>query len=370
MQLSDSYEAMFERASKAMDPADPSEAIEQYQHLLDRLLSLSPRARERSARLMQLAVATSMRLLVALRLGGQNERALALIERLRKELPVTEPVLVPEEALNSIDAGKVHKGLDILRTALMQAAEGRQDLRIMLVGELWAAGFDEEAMTAAQSALRVAESKEAVGHVAALLMTLETERDHPDEMIVYWEQTMSAEPDKPYYYPLLERLSAFGHWDKVAEVLEKEKNRWVKRLFEGELARARGDDEEARTAWQAILNNRKNMKSEADAYAWLSAMVLTERSGLILPTLNEAYAESPSDSSTLCMLIAALAQTGQVEAARDVAERSLRMTRLLRPYWKVFPHSYWLRLLRYPMPDEAAETLRPLFAQAEAAAVE
>lgn len=60
-----------------------------------------------------------------------------------------------------------------------------------------------------------------------------------------------------------------------------------------------------------------------------------------------------------------------LERKIDEAVKAIRgyqqFTRWARPYCRILPYSYWLRLRRYPMPDEAVEALRPYFVTEEAA---
>ena len=56
-----------------------------------------------------------------------------------------------------------------------------------------------------------------------------------------------------------------------------------------------------------------------------------------------------------------------LDDAKRLLQRALRLTHILRPRWQAFPHSYWLRLLRYPLSDEAREALRPYFREEEGA---
>jgi len=360
VQLPDSYEALHQRAVESVNGDDLGPAIQQFQRLTGRLLSLSPQVRERKPQLQEILQDSALRWVTELRWNGQSEEALAQIPRLREALPMMARAWRIEEALGRIDMGEVSAGLDQLRAVLMQAAEGRNALRILLANELLAAGCDEEAETVALGALRSAETDEERAETASFLIALETERDRPDAMIAHWEQA-AKQKDPGAINPLYERLSALGHMDRLEELLSREKNGMVRRVFQGEIARSRGDEAGAKALWQSFADDGYKVKAEGDADAWLAAKMLLGQGLDVQALAIGRYQNSINESSAMLTLTAALAQAGKLEDAKRLLQRALRLTHILRPRWEAFPRSYWLRLLRYPLSDEAHEALRPYF---------
>lgn len=360
MQLPDSYEALHQRAVQSVNGDDLGPAIQQFQRLTERLLSLSAKVLERRPELQDILQDSALRWITELRWDGQNAEALAQIPRLRQSLPMMARAWQIEEALNRIDAGEVGGGLDQLRAVLMQATEGRNALRILLASELLAAGFDEEAETVALGALRSAETDEDRVEAASLLVALETERSRPDAMVTHWEQAAKRLDQRPIN-PLYEQLGALGEWDRLQDVLTEEKNVLLRRVFLGEVARGRGDEAAARESWQSVADGGDKVKTEGDAYAWLTAKLLLGHGLDVLALATGRYQSSLNESSALLALTAALAQAPRLDDAKQLLRRALRLTHILRPKRQAFPRPYWLRLLRYPMSDEAREALRPYF---------
>ena len=360
MQLPDSYEALHQRAVESVHSDDLGPAIQQFQRLTERLLSLSPQVRGRKPELQQILEDSAMRWVTALRWNGQSEEALAQVRRLREVLPMMERAWEIEEALNRIDLGEVGVGLDQLRAVLMQTPEGRNAVRMLLAKELLGAGLDDEAETVATGALRSAGTDEERLGAISFMLALEMERDRPDAMIAYWKQAVKGLDQRPVN-PLYERLSARGHWERLETLLAAEKNGLLRRVFQGEIARGRGNEAQARELWQSIADAGEKVKTEADAYAWITAKILLGQGQDALPLAARRYQNSLNESSALLALVAALAQADRLDESKQIIQRSLRMTHILRPKWRIFPRSYWLRLLRYPLTDQAREALRPHF---------
>jgi tetratricopeptide (TPR) repeat protein len=364
VQLPDSYEALHQRAVESVNGDDLGPAIQQFQRLTERLLALSPQVRERKLVLQEILEDSAMRWVTALRWSGKSEDALAQVHRLREALPMMERAWQIEEALNRIDLGEVSVGLDQLRAVLMQMKEGRNAVRMLLANELLSAGLDDEAETVVTGALRSAESDEERVEALSFLMEMETGRDRPDAMVAYWRQA-EKRLDERYVNPIYERLSAGGHWEQLEALLAEEKNGLMRRLFQGEIARNKGDEAQARELWQSIADAGEKVKTEADAYAWITAKILLGHGLDVLSLAAGRYQNSLNESSALLALVAAQAQADRLDEAKQILERSLRMTHILRPKWQTYPLSYWLRLLRYPLTDQARETLVPYFRTGE-----
>jgi hypothetical protein len=267
-----------------------------------------------------------------------------------------------EEALNRIDAGEVNKGLDMLRAFRMQRTESRFHPTMILARELFGAGLHDESETLAQAALRAADEATDEVDAALLLFHIETERDNPGGIETHWKRALSKTGEEPYMYPLFERLSALGHWDRLEELLRQENEGWVRRLFQGEVARAKGDEAEAQALWHAIVDSSKAADGETDVYARLSARLFLEQPQEVCDIMDEGYKSNPNDTA-LTLYVAALAQAGQSDKAEEMLKHGLKYTRFLRPRRERFPLSRWLRLQRFPMSDDARETLKAYFVQ-------
>lgn len=186
MQLPKSYEALFQRAVEATDFEDLGPAMEQFEYLTNRLLSLPATLRERKPQLRQILTQSAARWLTFLRWEGRNEDALALLPRFREALPDWSATWDLEEALNRIDAGEVSKGLDMLRAFRMRHTESRLHPTMILARELFGAGLYDEAETLAQAALRAADEVTDEVDAALLLVHIETERDNPEDIETNW----------------------------------------------------------------------------------------------------------------------------------------------------------------------------------------
>ncbi len=353
---------MFERAQEAIDLDDLGPAIEQFEYLVNRLLSLSPTLRERKPQLRQILAQSAIRWLSILRWDGRNEEALALLPRFRESLPDWSDIWDLEEALNRIDAGEVDKGLDVLRAFHMQNTESQFYSTVVLARELFGAGLYDEAETLARSALSAADDPKDEVEAALLLVHIATEQNNRDAIETHWNLAVSKTDEPPYMYPLFERLSALGHWEHLEKLLKQEKNTWVRRLFQGEIARSRGDEAEARAQWQAIVDAGEGMEDESGLYARLCALLLTEQPEDVHDLISQDYRTNPNDTA-LIFLVASLAQLGRLEEAEDALRHRLKHSRFMRPKWEKLPPSYWLRLQRFPMPEEARKALKPYFVQ-------
>ena len=367
MQLPDSYEALHQRAVESVDSENLGPSVEQFQRLTERLLSLSPQVRQRRPDLQEILEDSALRWVTMLRWDGQSEEALALARRLRDALPAAKLFWDVEEALDLIDLGNVSRGLDQLRALMMQMPEARNAIRLLLAKELLHAGFDDEAQTVGLGALRAASDDGELAEAVLFLVELETERNQPHAMIASVER-VAKRLDQGFINPLYERLSALGHMEQIETLLAEEKNGFVRRLFQGEVARSKGDEARASELWQSVADEGEKVKSQADAYAWLAAKLLLGHGLDVLHPATMQYQSTLNESSALLILVATLAQAERLDDAKLILKRALRMTRTLRPKWQTFPRSYWLRLLRYPMPDEAREALRPYFRTEEAEA--
>jgi len=365
VQLPDSYDAMYKKAMEAIGEGDRSAAIAQFQRLVDRLLSLSPQLRERRQDLRDLLLESSMRLINLLRWDGQSEAALAQIQRTREAVPPFSHLWNVEEALNIIDLGQVSKGLDMLRAATLQRPpEDKSHILRLLGRELWGAGLIEEADAALHSAFQAAEDAEDAAVTAVLLLRLTTECHDPDAMIAWWQEAVEKSENKIPMFPLYERLSACGYRDRLEKLIASEKNRWMRRVFQGELARAAGDEERATQIWQSILDDHEKVDDEASVYAMLSALLFLSKPDEVVATVSGLEDDTSADSADFAFRIVALAQAGLADSAKSALQKGLKNSRLIRPRMDVYPRSYWQRLMRFPMPDDARETLRPFFAQA------
>ena len=365
MQLPDSYEAMYKKAIDTLAKGDRSAGIAQFQRLADRLLSLSPQLRERREDLRNLLLESSMRLISLLRWDGQSEAALAHIQRMREALPPYSNLWSVEEALNTIDIGQVNKGLDMLRALTMQRPpEDKSHILRLLGRELSGAGLTEEADAALHSAFQAAEDDEDAAVTAMLLLRLTTECNDPDAMIAWWQEAVRKSGSKIAMYPLYERLSACGHRDRLENLLEGEKNRWVRRVFQGELARAKGDEEHATEIWQSIVDDREKVEDDAGVYAMLSALLFLGKPEEVVKMTLLSGSEISIEAADFMFLIVSLAQMGNLDEAKKQIQQGLASTRLIRPRMEALPRSHWLRVQRFPMSDEAREALRPFFVQA------
>jgi len=362
VRLSNSYEAMFERAMDAVDVSNLGPAIEQFEYLTNRLLSLSPSVRERKPQLQQILTQSAVRWLTFLRWEGRNEDTLALLPRLREALPGWSSVWEMEEALNRIDSGEVNKGLDILRAVRMRSTESVYTATISLARELLGAALYDEAETLAEAALRAADDAHDELEAALLLMEIATERNDPDGIEAHWRTALSKLDAPPYFYPLLERLSALGHWERVEALVKEETNPWVRWLFQGKIARAKGDEAEALAQWQAILDSDEDAEDENGLYAFMCATLLLQQPEYVLGIVREDYEDKPKDTP-LVIFVAAAAQMGKLDEAKEGLQHGLNYSRLTRPKRDRFPLHYWLRLQEFPLPDETREALRPFFVQ-------
>ncbi|MDH7487959.1 MAG: hypothetical protein QHH80_00420 [Anaerolineae bacterium] len=363
MQLPDSYEALYEQA-KRTGATDLRAAVEQLRRLVDRLLNLPERVLDRKPNLRDLRGRVADDYLLFLRWAGQNDEALAEVERLSQAMPERAAFWTLERALNLIDSGKVSEGLDVLRALLLQRSADEYYVRYVLARELWAAGEYAEATELAKVLAQDARDDTKRVIALSLLMSIAMEVNDPRAVVSYAQKIKEQTDHVPF--AACEWLAGRGHWDDLEELLKRVKQRFMQRFFRGEICRARGDEAGAKALWAPLLDEERS--GDVDVHSYVAVRVLTQQADEGLEdVLKTILAEQPVDSVLSLALIAALVQMGRVDEAVAKVQAYLDRMRLFRPYWKRLPYSYWLRLRRYPMPAEAVEVLRPYFVTEQAA---
>lgn len=361
MELPDSYEAMYQRA-KETAVRDRNAGIEQFQRLVNRLLSLPARVLDRRPDLRELLEDVADDYLVLLRWAGRNEEALAEIDRLSRALPEQGQLWLIERALNLIDSGRVGDGLDVLQALLLQRPPNERAIRKVLANELLGTGQYAEAMNLAKVVLRDTTYDDDRADVLALLVRVAIEADDRAEVVRYTRKLRKELGTIPYF--ILEWLAVCGHWEELGRLLDSNPEPDVRQVFRGEMCRALGDEAGVRALWDPLFESE-----DVELYAFVAVRLLTgQADDDVERELRHIVAAKPEDSTALLALVAALAQMGRIEeAVREIVD-FLEVGRLARPRWKRLPHSYWLRLRRYPMPAEAVEALRPYFVTERAVA--
>jgi len=364
VELPDSYEALYDQAKRTAI-TDLGAAVEQFRRLVDRLLSLPPRILDRKPNLRDLLNRAADDYLVLLRWTGQNEEALAEVERLSQAMPQQAEVWTLERALNLIDSGRVSEGLDMLRALLLQHPANEYYVRSVLARELWGAGEYAEATELAKVLLQKAPDDHERLAALVLLMSIAMEAGDPKGVVSYAEKIKEQTGHVPF--GACEWLAGRGRWDDLEELLKRVRDRFVQRVFRGEICRARGDDAGARALWEPLLDEERS--GDADVYSYVAVRLLTQQADEALEDwVKSALAEQPGDPVLALALVATLAQMGRVDEAVATVQDHLDASRVIRPHWNCLPYSYWLRIRRYPMPDEAVEALRPYFVTEQAAA--
>jgi len=357
LELPDSYEAIHERAVEAVNPRDPSPSIAEFKRLVERLLSLPPKVREWKPSLNTLLELAAIEYVVLLRWAGRNAEALDAIRRFRERLPRIEPDWIREEALNRIDSGDVSAGLDALRALLLKHPD--RSVREVLAYELLGAGEYAEAMQVA-TPLLPGENLQAHGSALSLLLTIAVEKDDRKAVMRYTDEL--GRLGNPPPFRVCEWLAARGYWDDLEPLLKGVQDEYVKQVYRGERRRAQGKEAEARKMWESVRSAGDQYDAKVDLYAYVRAsLMLNQADDEVLGYVTGAFEERLTDSTALLALLAALAQTGRIEEAPQAIRQHTEPSRLIRPYWKRLPYSYWLRLRCYPMPDDAVEALRPYF---------
>ncbi|MGB9593633.1 MAG: tetratricopeptide repeat protein [Anaerolineae bacterium] len=364
MELPDSYEALYEQAERTAI-TDLLAAAEQFRRLVDRLLSLPPRILDRKPNLRDLLNRAADDYLVLLRWTGQNEKALAEVERLSQALPQQAEFWTRERALNLIDSGRVSEGLDLLRALLLQHPADEYYVRDVLARALWGVGEYAEATELARMQFQDASDEDERLAALALLISIAMEEGDPKGVVSYAQKINEQTGHVPFW--ACEWLAGRGRWDDLEELLKRVSGRFVRRVFRGEIRRARGDEAGARAQWEPLLDEERS--GDADLYSYVAVRLLTQQADEALEYLvKSALAEQPEDPVLALALVAALAQMGRVDEAVAAVQDYLDAGRPILPYRNRLPYSHWLRLRRYPMPDEAVEALRPYFVTEQTAA--
>ncbi|GAB4409030.1 MAG: hypothetical protein Kow00123_22260 [Anaerolineales bacterium] len=364
MQLPESYEALYEQARRTA-ATDCHAAIEQFRRLVDRLLSLPEHLLARKPDLRDLRDSAADDYLILLRWTGRNEEALAEAERFSQAIPQRADVWALERAMDLIDSGKVSEGLDTLRALLLQYPNDAYYFRGFLARELWGVGEYAEAAELARMQVRDASDDDERLTALVLLMNIAMEADDPKAVGSYAHKIKEQTGQLPF--AACEWLAGRGYWDDLEKLLKRAGERFVQRVFRGEMCRAQGDEAGARALWEPLLDEESI--GDVDTFAYVAARLLMQRADEDLADIVRAGPlEQSNESVWVLALVAALAQMGRVDEAIATVQDYLNLRRLVRPYWKRLPYSFWLRLRRYPMPDEAVEALRPYFVTEQAAA--
>lgn len=366
MEVQNSYNDLYLRAEAAITLRKREEATVLLRRLLDRLLSLPAHILERKPDLQKLLAYAAREYVAMLRWGGQNEEALAAIDHFHTILPNTEPAWTLERALNRIDSGRASEGLDLLRALVLHPRRTSWTLRTALARELMGAGQYEEAERIGTRLLRDAPDDASFRMALRLLLDNAIQMGNAQAVIRYAETIAKRADILPVQ--AYEWLAGRGYWDQLERQIEKGLcPDGMERVFGGEIRRARGDESGARKIWQSIFDSVEDDVGRAGNYAHISAELLLGRASQ--DTVNKVLAVSalmPEDSVSLLMFVAALVQMGRIEDALTRIREYIQLSRLFRPFYRVLPHSHWLRLRRYPVPNEAVDALRPYFAAEQA----
>lgn len=362
MKLPDSYEDLFSQAMEAFELRRREEAAALLKRLVGRLQSLPAHILERKPELREMLMRSAGRYVAVLRWSGQNEEALAAIESFGATYPDMKHVWTVERALNLIDSGRADEGLDLLRALVAQDSGGANwEIRGILMTELGAVGLYEEAERVGETALRNLPDDKS--RMEAFAWILENAIESGNVKAAIRCTDAIAKQRRLARMDTYEWLAGSGRWEELERQIAKgHLFDLTRRVFIGEIQRARGDETGARETWQSIL---QEVEEEEDvvSYARASAeLLLGQASKETADALLAVLDKVPADSTALLMFVAASAQLGRIEDARAAIQQYMELSRLFRPYYRVLPRSYWVRLRRYPMPDEAVETLRPYFA--------
>ncbi len=166
------------------------------------------------------------------------------------------------------------------------------------------------------------------------------------------DRLMSLPARVPDRKPDLRELLTYAADDCLA--LRRWAGRNEQALAEGEIRGARGHE--------------AGDSEDVDLYTFVAARLLAGQANEdVENVVRGILRDVPADSSALLALIAALAQMGRIDEAPNTIQDYMNTGRLVRRHWKRLPHSFWLRVGRYPMPDEAVDTLRPYFVPEQAA---
>ncbi len=363
MKLPDSYEDLFSQAMEAFELRRREEAAALLKRLVDRLQSLPAHILDRKPELREMLMRSAGRYVAVLRWSGKSEEALAAAESFAATLPTLRNVWSMERALNLIDSGRADEGLDILRALVAQDSGGANwEIRGILMTELGAVGLYEEAERIGEMMLRDARDDDS--RIKAYVWILENAMESGNIKAVIRCTDAIAKQGRLARMDTYEWLAGSGRWEELERQMAKgHLFDLTRRVFIGEIQRARGDETGARETWQSILQEGEEEEDVDVSYARASAeLLLGQASQETADALLAVVGEVPADSTALLMFVAASAQLGHVEDALTAIQQYMELSRLFRPFYRVLPHSYWVRLRRYPMPDEAVEALRPYFA--------
>ncbi len=274
VELSGSYEALFQQAHEYLQGGKTAEAIQIFRRLHHRLGRLSEKVRKLRPELDDLRIMAIEVLATLL----QDEKNFDEAEKLYRELIET----APEEAHNkwkhalvwiAINRGDVDAGLDELQT-LTVAYPDDQSLWVSLGGILVRKDRLDEAEEAFKRAIALPSHGEDGGRmIYGMLFVLYKRQkrfDDAEKIWLDWQKSSGIADSIPLYEMYLE----YDMPERLERRLEKEKDPVIRGFYKAEMARRRGEMEIAQKWWRKVAAHTVEAY-DYDVDMWAEAMLHT-----------------------------------------------------------------------------------------------
>lgn len=365
VELTDSYESMYQRAIMQMGLGQADEAIDLMLRIVNRLRRLRPETLERKTDLQNMLVLAWRNAVVFMRWEKRYEQAIALCESVLDRLPDPDAARRRMASL-TIEKGEVEEGIARLR----ELAEARPSFAAWgdLGAEYAALRQYGEAEACYRSALALADNNQDAALANMGLFEVYQETGRVQDALSAWSMAIVLDPDlgqqaHRVYGWLIER----GDLEQAVKHLRREQDPVRRTFYEGLLDWHSGREAAARAKWQNVLATEAEQASQADEWA-RAALYLGE------PERAIEWAEGPNarglltSTDALITVGIAYAMSGQVGRAREWFDRALLNLKRAWPSRGRIPAAKWALVTSLVSDPEVLQGLVDLFEVSESKA--
>jgi len=313
--LSDSYEAIYDKAADLASQGRWDDALVEYRRILDRLSRLSRSTLNSHPDLIALVLRVVGDMNDLLGDLGRYDEAIELLRRMADVFPDGKSVWLAEAARCRIDKGEVEQALAELQ-ALAQD-DPAHPLIAFGVGEAYAALENyEEALVHFNRSIELATQPavKADGYYAMVYVYMRL--GQPDQVARAWDAAVALDPTiadsvssvYEFYLELIEPETA-------RLFIEREQNPLRRGLYSGIADDMEDDRDSAKKQWRRVLRQKITAETEG-IESWIEAGLRLGESGKVVDTVLPLLGKGARlDVNGVVMLAVAWALEGEVWAA-------------------------------------------------------
>lgn len=352
MQLSDSYETIYERALMLFANREWERAVEEYERILNRLGKLSPETRAKHEHLEKLFDSTCFELILLLSRLEADDQIMEILGRLMDIAPDKQSVWRFEMAQYRIRKGEVDRGL-----AELQALADEEPDEPFIELNLGRSYRDKESYGEAIShfsrAIELADEAEAKasGYQGLFLVYIAT--GQLEKAAESWKSAVALDDSlEDAISQLYDAYLGNGDMQGARTLIIQDKNPLRRGLYAGMADYLDGDTEAAEQQWRKVVRREINEESEC-VESWVEAGLRLGETRLVIDTIFPFLSDGNVNFRSAVLLGIALAMQGETARA-DSCFYAVRQDFV----WKIdgqLPAEYW-ELMDDLVPDEEVKT--------------